>query len=387
MSNLIVTETELRRACDVLSQAPVIAFDTEFIRESTFFPNLALIQVATQSESFLIDPLAFKKEQLVPLQTIFTNPSILKILHSAQADQECLWTTYGYLATPIFDTSIAASLIGMGDQIGLGKLLEQTVNITIAKGHSRTNWLQRPLPNELLKYAREDVAHLVAAHESLSAQLVKAERLDWAMELSQEWTHPERFEFNAIDAATKIGKRKRMDKHSLSVLVRLLEWREGLARKVNIPRRRVADDQALIDIASTRPTEAGHLHSFRGISRSFMAQHTDELLELCKSTDILPEFSESPKHKSRDSQEDRLAIEVFQFAVKILAQNHNLSARHLIDRETAEKIVFGKYNGPDDWVTAKLISSDVCKMIGQELWGFLNGQMGISLQNGQLSLK
>lgn len=387
MDNLITTPEALDTACAELKKAPVIAFDTEFIRETTYYPKLALIQLATESQVFLVDPLAFDKTTSAPLQDVLTDPNILKVLHSAQADEECLWTTYGYLAAPIFDTSIAASLLGMGDQVGLGKLLEDAISVTIEKGHSRTNWLQRPLPEELLAYAREDVIHLVAVYRKLKSQLTSHKRLDWALELSAAWAKPERFTPNFIDMAEKVGKRKRMDAKTLSLLARLMAWREQVAITLNIPRRRVADEQALIDIAVTRPAAETHLHSFRGMHKAVMAKHTDELLALCRDTSIMPELAVVRPEKSRESSDEKLAIELFQYAVKVLAIRHRLSARHLLDRDTAEKILFGKFSGPSEWVTAGLLSQDIFAMIGDELWAFVTGKLNLSLNGGKIILK
>jgi ribonuclease D len=318
---------------------------------------------------------------------VLTDPSILKVLHSAQADEECLWTAYGSLAAPIFDTSIAASLLGMGDQIGLGRLLEDTVNVTIEKGHSRTNWLRRPLPAELVAYAREDVAHLVAAYWKLRERLAHHNRLNWAMELSAKWTKSECFTPNFIDMAARVGRRKRMDVKALSLLVRLMEWRDRVAVTLNIPRRRVADDQALIDIAITRPSAPEHLHSFRGMHRATMATHTDELLTLCRNISVIPGLSVVRTEKVRESLDERLAIELFQYVIKILAQKNRLSARHLLDRDTAEKILFGKFADSGGWVTAGLISQDIHSMIGNALWAFVTGQMHLSLEGGKICLQ
>lgn len=382
MSDLITTPQELAKACAILAQAPEIGFDTEFIRETTYYPQLALIQLATDTHVFLVDPTAFDKAALAPLQAILTDSQILKIIHSAQADEECLWTTYGYLATPIFDTSIAASLVGLGDQVGLARLLEQTVNVTIEKGHTRTNWLARPLPQELLTYAREDVAHLTAVHRKLAADLRHIGRLEWAKELSAAWTRPERFTANTVDMAAKMGRRKRMDAKALSLLARLMTWREGVAQKLNVPRRRVADDQALMDIAVARPDTAGHLHSFRGIHRGVMANHTNELITLCKDTSVLPELTALRAEKARDSLDERLAIELFQYAVKILAIRHKLSSKHLLDRETAERVVFGKFSSSKEWVAAELMNEEIHRMIGAELWEFLHGNSALTMKNG-----
>src|SRR6185312_2532005 len=154
---LITTAGQIRELADKLKGRDIIAFDTEFIRESTFYPIVEIIQVATDEESWLVDAQAFKKgfrpgprggydPGLEPLLDIFRDKSILKIVHAAQGDQECLYTSFGVLATPSLDTAVAASLCGLGDGIGLSKLLKAVLDVEIKKGHARTNWSVRPLP-------------------------------------------------------------------------------------------------------------------------------------------------------------------------------------------------------------------------------------------------
>ena len=152
---LVKSADQVLEVAEKLSRCDVIAFDTEFIRESTFFPIVEIIQVATDEESWLIDAQAFKKgyrpgaqggfnSDLQPLLDVFTNPSILKILHAAQGDQECLYTSFGVTASPTLDTAVAASLCGMGDGIGLSKLVKSVMGVELKKGHARTNWSVRP---------------------------------------------------------------------------------------------------------------------------------------------------------------------------------------------------------------------------------------------------
>src|SRR5690349_15169112 len=124
---LLTTPEEILTLSKTLSEQPMIALDTEFIRESTFYPIIGLIQVASDKESWLVDPLAFRFEELRPFFDVLANPKILKIFHAAQADQECLYTNYGVIAAPSFDTAVAASLCGYGDSIGLSKLLKDVL--------------------------------------------------------------------------------------------------------------------------------------------------------------------------------------------------------------------------------------------------------------------
>lgn len=384
-SDLINTPQALSAACLRLSKAPMLAFDTEFIRESTYFPILALIQIASADAIFLIDPVAISVSDMQPLLTLLTDPKILKIMHSAQADQECLWTHYQILAAPLFDTSIAASLLGFGDQIGLAKLIEQLRGVTINKDHTRTNWLARPLQPALLDYAREDVAHLIPIAQQLQAKLSEEGRGDWAAQLFAEWTKPARFTPNAVSMAQKMSKRKRLDAQTLSLLAALISWRETTAQQMNIPRKRVADDQALLDLANVRPKTSDHLRSFRGIHRGILSTHEPELLRLCLDTTVLPELATPPpQQRKRESVEEKLLVELFQYFVKVVAIQHRLSSRHLLERDAAEQIAFGKFTDSADWVSAGLLSADVHGLIGATLWDFLQGRSQLAIQDGQI---
>ncbi|NDC22999.1 MAG: ribonuclease D [Proteobacteria bacterium] len=182
---LLTTVDQVLQASRAIQQASVIGVDTEFIRETSFYPRIALIQVATENEVWLFDPTILTKNELEPLLKIFVDSNCLKIFHASQADQECLFWTYGVLASPVLDTSVAAGLCGMGDSIGLQKLLRETLDIHVPKGRARAKWLSRPLSDELLHYAEEDVAHLVRLTKKLKSKLVSLDRWDWALEESR----------------------------------------------------------------------------------------------------------------------------------------------------------------------------------------------------------
>ena len=169
---LVSTAEEIQKIALALKGQPLIALDTEFIRESTFYPIVEIIQVATAEEAWLIDAKAFKKNfrpgpmggfdpAINPLLEILRDSKILKIFHAAQGDQECFYTSFGIVASPSIDTAVAGSLLGYGDGVGLGKLLKTVLDVTIKKGHARTNWGVRPLPRQLSEYALADVEYLV----------------------------------------------------------------------------------------------------------------------------------------------------------------------------------------------------------------------------------
>src|SRR4051812_44168405 len=218
---MLSTERELRELAEELKGQSIIAFDTEFIRESTFFPIVEIIQVATRDKTWLVDAQAFKKgyrpgpnggydSGLDPLLEVFKDPNILKIVHAAQGDQECLYTSFGVVASPTLDTAVAASLCGYGDGIGLGKLLKSVLDVVVTKGHARTNWSVRPLPEQLLEYAHADVIYLVELGKKLLDHLDQAGRRNWALELSAKWEDTSLYQTDISGITQKLARGGRL---------------------------------------------------------------------------------------------------------------------------------------------------------------------------------
>ena len=290
---LISTSDKIQELADKLKGRDMIAFDTEFIRESTFFPIVEIIQVATDEESWLVDAQAFKKGHrpgprgghdagLKPLLDIFEDTSILKVLHAAQGDQECLFTSFGITAKPTLDTAVAASLCGMGDGIGLGKLLKSVLDVEIKKGHARTNWSVRPLPSQLIEYAHADVEHLVRLGRTLLDELEKLGRRPWALELSSKWEDPRHYDSDIEGLVNKLARGGRMDKRGYGALLELARWREERVRQLNLPRRWVADDAVLLDLAHVRPKDMAHLSAFRGLNKGELKNSGEAILSALK---------------------------------------------------------------------------------------------------------
>ncbi|NBT59598.1 ribonuclease D [bacterium] len=202
--HLLTTAKDLAAAVEALNKEPSIGVDTEFIRETSFFPRIALIQISGREKTFLVDPVVLDKKALEPLLELLVRESTLKIIHASHADQECLFWAYGIVAKPVLDTSVAAALCGMGDSIGLQKLLRETLGVYVSKGRARAKWLARPLTPELLHYAEQDVAHLVSLGEKLKEVLDSYQRWEWALEESE--VHPNIFEVSPQELASKMAK-------------------------------------------------------------------------------------------------------------------------------------------------------------------------------------
>jgi ribonuclease D len=391
-SGLISTAEQVLELVQALKGHEIISFDTEFIRENTFYPIVEIIQVATDKESWLVDAQAFKKNfkpgaqggfdpGIQPLLDVFKDRSVLKIVHAAQGDQECLYTSYGVVAEPILDTSIAASLCGYGDNIGLGKLLKAVLNVTIKKGHARTNWSVRPLPAQLMEYAHADVTHLVEVANRLLEILEKEGRKQWALELSAKYGDPALYETDVEGATQKLARGGRMDKKGLAALRELVKWREKRVRQLNLPRRWVADDAVLVDIAQVRPKDIEHLSAFRGLNKGELKTSGEAILAALKqasqnTTDIdIPHVQRLEAPSTEESQ----VLDLLKCYIGILADRHRIAAKHLSTVSQLLPLLRSKIENPQDLVDAGVLTNEAAKLIGKELIDFLSGKRGLSI--------
>ncbi len=374
---------ELARA---LAHEEMIAFDTEFIRESTFYPVVELIQVATESQSFLVDAQAFRgseerKAGLAPLLDIFRNPKILKILHAAQGDQECLFTSFATLASPSLDTAVAASLCGYGDGIGLGNLLKSLLGVNLKKGHARTNWSVRPLPDQLIEYAHADVIHLVAAAKKLLGELDRLGRRQWALELSARFEDPGLYETEPDALALRLAKGGKIDARGFSVLKELMRWREARVRHLNLPRRWVADDQVLIDLAQVRPKDASHLSAFRGLGKGELKHSSEAILGAIQRGVAQGAAEDAPERVRADipNDEEKRLIDLLQCYIGLLADQHQIAVKYVATSSQLLPLLRARQQTVDQWVSSGLMTDGAARLVGDEIHSFLDGKRALSI--------
>ena len=401
--NLLSTAAEIIELVKVLEQHEVIAFDTEFIRESTFFPIVEIIQVATETESWLVDAQAFKKNfrtgdphsydpAIQPLLDIFTNPKILKIVHAAQGDQECLYTSFGVVAKPSLDTAVAASLCGYGDGVGLGKLLKGVLNITLDKGHSRTNWFARPLPDQLVEYAHADVKFLVELGKQLLAQLEPLGRKNWGLELSGRWENVALYQADVEGITQKLARGGRLDKKAYPILRDLVKWREDRVRQLNLPRRWLADDHVLINLAQVRPKDLGHLSTFRGLNKGELKQSGEAILAILRR---VVDPSEIPAQKSTaprepkilpPTQEETQVLDLMRCYLGILADQHKIAAKHLMTTDKLLSLVRHEIATPADLVSLDILSPEAAQLIGAEFIAMVQGKRALLMKGCRIEV-
>lgn len=377
-----------------LKKHEIIGFDTEFIRESTFFPQLEILQVGTLTQTWLIDVPAFKRslqreepEGLKPLFEVFRDPKILKILHAAQADQECLYTSFGVIASPTLDTEVAGSLCGYGDGIGLGNLLKAVLGVSLQKGHARTDWSVRPLPPHQIEYAHADVVHLVEMAQKLFQELEKLGRKDWALKSSGKWEDPLLHDVPAQTIADRLARGGRVDRKGYPVLIELVKWREKRVREINVPRRWLADDAVLLDLAQVRPKDLNHLGTFRGLNRGELKNQGKILLDLIESASQmeLARPTSGPKQDPATPEEGR-ALDLLKCYIGMLADRHDVATKHIILSDQMLRLLRSQPKTVEDLKRDGILNADSIRLVGEEIVAILSGQRALSIRKNYVKV-
>ncbi|KMK67249.1 ribonuclease D [Puniceibacterium sp. IMCC21224] len=251
----ITTTTELADFCEQAAQAPYVTVDTEFLRERTYYSKLCLVQLALpgtdDSNAVLVDPLA-DGLSLDPLMTLFRNTDVVKVFHAARQDLEIFYVDYGVIPEPMFDTQVAAMVCGFGEQAGYETLVKRIVKAGVDKSSRFTDWSRRPLSDAQKSYALADVTHLRQIYEFLAHKLEETGRHRWVAEEIQLLTAPETYITRPEDAWLRV-KTRTSSPRFLAIVRELARFRETYAQERNIPRSRVCKDDALVELASTKP--------------------------------------------------------------------------------------------------------------------------------------
>ena len=266
----IITTTEALAAyCRQAAAAPYVTIDTEFLRERTYYAKLCLVQMAIPGKgdegSVIVDPLA-EGLSLAPLWDLMRAPGPVKVFHAARQDLEIFWIDGQVIPAPLFDTQIAAMVCGYGEQAGYETLVKKIAKANLDKSSRFTDWSHRPLSDAQLRYALADVTHLRLIYENLSKRLAETGRAEWVAEEMAILTDPETYVTRPEDAWQRIKTRGNGGRF-LAVVRELAQFREAYAQSRNIPRSRVYKDDALLELASTKPTNAEELGRSRLLLR------------------------------------------------------------------------------------------------------------------------
>ncbi|NQZ52873.1 MAG: ribonuclease D [Piscirickettsiaceae bacterium] len=372
----ITQQTDLAVFCQKIADTTWMAVDTEFLREKTYYPQLCLIQVATEDNIACIDPLIL--EDLTPILDLIYNPNITVVFHAARQDLELFYLLRGSLPSPIFDTQIAATVLGYGEQIGYGNLVKQCLNVDLDKAHSRTDWTKRPLDPAQIDYAADDVRYLRDVYKLLTQQLEQKNRTYWLEDDFANLTKLETYQADPDNIWRKIKGAGRLKDLQLAILQKLGAWREHRALKSNRPRRWILKDDVLIDLAKLSPDSVDKFSLIRGLEARTIERHGKEFLDIIKQAKTLTKEQWPTVKKSQPltTQQDAIVDALLALLRKTCAEQA-ISPVAVAVRKDIERLVKGEIDIP-------ILQGWRYEIVGQHLQAFINGKLSITADTTQL---
>lgn len=375
----IENHADLVALCNELRNSSWFAIDTEFMREKSYYPQLCLIQVATEQVVACIDPQAI--DDLGPLLDLLYDPAITKVFHAARQDLEIFHVMRGTPPAPVFDTQLGATLLGHGDQIGYGALVKETLGVELEKAHSRADWSLRPLTEEQLHYAADDVRYLVKVYLHQRAELEENGRLAWLQEDFATLCDPRTYENPPQDAWQRIKGVQLLKGAQLAVLQSIAAWREELAQQSNRPRRWILKDEIVFDIARHMPDSRDKLARIRGLEKGVLDRYGKLWLELVAAARALPKEQWPHLHiPVRLTPEQDALVDAMMALLRLRSLQHKVSPATLGSRRELERLLQGDADCP-------LLHGWRAQLVGHDLQGLLRGETALRVVDGKLGVE
>ena len=338
--NIIKDNSTLKKFCNKCIKEKVLAIDTEFIRENTYYPVLCLVQIASDTFSAIIDPLS--EIEMEPVWEILSNERILKVFHAGRQDLEIFFNITGKIPTPIYDTQIAAMFCGLGDQVSYDGLVNKFLGLTISKESQFSNWLQRPLANKQLQYALSDVTHLIKIFPLIKTIIKETKREEWVEKEFQYLTNKQIYNTNPKEVWKKI-KIKNPKREVLNILKYLAEWREIECKKRNLPRNRLIRDEILVNISQLKPSDIFSIKKIRGIPKILSDKDLNEILKIIEiSSKIEPvKWPKIPKNIKKLNV-SKASLDLLKLLLSYCSQKSGLAEKLITDADELRLILDGQ---------------------------------------------
>ncbi|MFY9245816.1 ribonuclease D [Roseicyclus sp.] len=372
MTEILTTTEALAAFCSKAAQAPYVTVDTEFLRERTYFAQLCLVQLAMpgvdDAQAVLVDPLA-EGISLDPLYALFRNPDVIKVFHAARQDLEIFHVEGGVVPSPLFDTQVAAMVCGFGDQVGYETLVRKIARANLDKSSRFTDWSRRPLSDAQKTYALADVTHLRQIYEYLKAELARTKRTQWLEEELAQLTDASSYIVDP-DAAWQRLKLRTSSGRTLAIAKELAAFRERYAQQKNIPRSRVIKDDALIELASTKPRSLADLSKSRLLLRDARKGEIAEGLvaAVVAGLDMPAERQpEMPEGRDRSNLNSALA-DLLRVLLKAKAEEAGVATKLIASSADLDDIACGDHNGI--WATGwrrEVFGNDALRLVRGEI--------------------
>jgi ribonuclease D len=375
--DLITTTDELVAVCARMAKHPFVTVDTEFLRETTYYPLLCVAQMASPEEAAVIDALATGID-LAPFFALMANENVIKVFHAARQDIEIVWNMAKTIPHPIVDTQVAAMVLGYGDSISYDQLVQRITGDTLDKSHRFTDWTRRPLSDAQTAYAVSDVTHLRDVYLKLAADLEKQARTNWVEAEMDVLTSPETYRADPERAWERLKSRVRKPKE-LAILIEVAAWREREAQSRDVPRGRVIKDEVIGDIALQAPTtieRLGHLRSLpKGFERSRWGEQIIDAVKrgLERDQKTLPRLD-----RFRPAANGAAIVELLKVLLRMTAERHGVAAKVIATVDDLDRIA------ADDAAEVPAMKGWRRELFGEKALALKRGRLALAIDKGKV---
>ena len=373
----ISTSDELSAFCERIGKERVIAVDTEFLRERTYYPKLCLVQVGTASEIGAIDPILIK--DLSPLASIFADERVTKVFHACGQDLEVILDGMGVACTSVFDTQVAAAFLGMRQQVSYGALVEAFSHVHLPKAESLTDWSRRPLDPEQLSYAEDDVRYLPAIYDAMISELIAKARLGWVLPEMEHLGDSLSVQRDPRSAFFRLKRATSLTRRQLGVAREVCAWREAFAARRDIPRKWVLSDEVLLEICKRTPCDEASLRRIRQTDQLSSRDAAAITSAVAKALALDPDQLPKLEHHERPTQDQESIIDLMYALLRVISAREGIATQVIATRDDLLEFIQSKE-------TSRLFTTWRYEVAGKYLEKLLTGEIGLTVKGNTIEL-
>jgi len=375
--DLIATSDDLAAVCTRMARHPFVTVDTEFLRETTYYPLLCVAQMASPEEAVVIDALATGID-LAPFFALMANEKIVKVFHAARQDIEIVWNMAKTIPHPIVDTQVAAMVLGYGDSISYDQLVQRITGDTLDKSHRFTDWTRRPLSDAQIAYALSDVTHLRDVYTKLATDLDRRGRNNWVEAEMDVLTSPDTYRADPERAWERLKSRVRKPKE-LAVLIEIAAWREREAQSRDVPRGRVIKDDVLGDIAVQAPTTLERLANLRSLPKGFERSRWGEQIIEAVKRGLGRDHKTLPRlDRFRPATNGAATVELLKVLLRMTAERHSVAAKVIATVDDLDRIA------ADDDADVPAMKGWRRELFGEKALALKHGRLALAVDKGKV---
>jgi ribonuclease D len=374
--SLITTTHDLAEVCQRLAKHPFVTVDTEFLRETTFWPKLCVVQIASPEEAVAIDAMA-EGLDLSPFFALMADKRIVKVFHAARQDIEIIWNLAKLIPAPLFDTQVAAMVCGFGDQVSYGELTQAVAKVTLDKSSRFTDWSRRPLSEAQILYAIADVTYLRDIYVFLQRKLEKTGRLFWLADEMTFLTSSSTYEQHPENAWERFRNRARKPR-DLAVLMEVAAWRESEAQGRDVPRSRVLKDDVLIEVALAAPKSPEELGNLRAFPRGMERSRTGMDILAAVQRGLTRDPKTLPKLEKERRSSGGATVELLKVLLRQVSEAHGVAAKMIATVEDLEAIA------ADDKAKVMAMSGWRREIFGEKALELKRGRLALTVEHGKV---